>query len=87
MKERNFEWVFNRSIYCTSWKNIIYMIECNKESCKQRHISETEVDLKTLISQHQGSIYTKKLDPPTKKQFNQPGHSKHNLKATVLEKI
>ena len=63
------------------------MIECNKESCKQRHICETEVDLKTWISQHQGSINTKKLDPPTRKQFNQPGHSKHNLKATVLEKI
>ena len=52
------------------------MIECNKVSFKQRHICETEVDLKTWISQHQGSINTKKLDPPTIKQFNQPGQEK-----------
>ena len=63
------------------------MIECNKENCKQRYIGETKFDLKTRISQHLGYINTKKLDQPTGKHFNQPGHSKHNLRATVLKKV
>ena len=54
VKGRNFEWAINRSINCTSGKNIIYMIECNKENCKQRYIGETRFDLKTWISQHLG---------------------------------
>ena len=54
VKGRNFEWAINRSINCTSGKNIIYMIECNKENCKQRYIGETKFDLKTRISQHLG---------------------------------
>ena len=87
VKGRNFDWKINRSINFTSEKNIVYMIECNKERCNQRYIGETKFDLKTRLSQHLGYINTKKLNQPTGNHFNQPGHSKHNLKATVLEKV
>ena len=55
------------------------MIECSKETCKKRYIGETKHDLKTRISQHLGYIDTKKLDEPTGKHCNEPGHSKENL--------
>ena len=63
------------------------MIECNKETCKQRYIGETKYDLKTRLSQHIGYITTKKLNQPTGKHFNQQGHSKANLQVPVLEKV
>ena len=87
VKGNNFKWHINRSMNCTSERNIIYMIECSKETCKKRYIGETKHDLKTRISQHLGYINTKKLDQPTGKHFNEPGHSKANLKTTILEKV
>jgi hypothetical protein len=87
VKGRTFDWKINRNINCTSQKNIIYMIECNKENCNQRYIGETKFDLKTRLSQHLGYINTRILNQPTGNHFNLPGHSKHNLKATVLEKV
>ena len=87
VKGRTFNWKINRGVNCTSEKNIIYMIECNKENCNQRYIGETKLNLKTRLSQHLRYINTKKLNQPTGHHFNQSGHSKHNLKATVLEKV
>ena len=69
---------------CTSEKNFIYMIECSKETCKKKPLYRGNL---TRISQHLGYINTKKLDQPTGKHFNEPGHSKANLKATILEKV
>ena len=87
VKWRDFNWKINGSINCTSEKNIIYMIKCKNEKCNQKYIGETKFDLKTRLSQHLGYINTKKLDQPSGTHFNKPGHSKHNLKATVLENV
>ena len=56
------------------------------ESKVKDEIKISEHDLKTRKSQHILYINTKKLNQPTGKHFNQQGHSKANLQATVLKK-
>ena len=50
------------------------MIECNITKCKEKYIGETHKKLHDRICEHLGYIRTKKIDKPTGKQFNKPGH-------------
>ena len=83
----NFSWFINNNMNCKSHKNIIYMIECNKPTCKQRYIGETERNLFDRICEHIGYIRTEKHEKATGHHFNLPGHSLANMTATILEKV
>ena len=61
----NITWFINSSTNCKSHKNIIYMIECNKQACKQRYIGETDRTLFDRICEHLGYIRTKKHEKAT----------------------
>ena len=69
----SFTWIINNNMNCKSHKNIIYMIECNKPSCKQRYIGETERNLFDRICEHLGYIRTRKHEKATGHHFNLPG--------------
>ena len=86
VKSQHFTWKINTKVNCLTY-NLIYMIECNIERCKQRYIGETERNLKTRISEHIGYINTRKMDKVTGEHFNMPGHSKANMTVTILEKV
>ena len=92
IRGKQFVWKINDDISCES-ENIVYIISCEKENCQQkekvqqRYIGEGERSLKDRICEHLGYIRNKNLNQSTGYHFNLPGHSKNNLKVTVLEKV
>ena len=59
LKGDNFVWKIATTISCKS-KNLVYLIECEKERCRQKYIEETEKTLKDRISDHVSYIRSKK---------------------------
>ena len=84
--KENTYWNINRHVNCQSF-NVIYMIECNKEKCKQKYIGETGRIFKYRLDEHRGYVNTKDDTQATGAHFNQPGHTLANLQATVLELV
>ena len=56
-------------------ENIIYLIQCNKESCHINRYGETEGKAREIISEHRGFINRNKKRFANGEHFNQPGHS------------
>ena len=66
-------------------ENIIYLIQCNKENCQINIYGETKGKAREIISEHRGHTNRNKKRFATCEHFNQPGHSKENMKFTILE--
>ena len=81
-----FTWNLTKEFNCRS-KNIIYMIECKKDKCKQRYIGETERLFKERINEHIGYVRSKNENISTGKHFNEPGHKISDMTFTVLEGV
>ena len=79
-------WRINKKLNCLTF-NSVYMIECDKDKCKQRYIGETKRPIKYRIADHRGYIVNKQLDKATGAHFNLPGHSLANMKFTILEQV
>ena len=86
IKLKKSSWKINSHVNCESF-NIIYLIECNKETCKARYIGQSFRPLKKRFSEHIG--YIKSIFPTqaTGEHFNLPGHSIANAKVTIIEKV
>ena len=80
------EWKIRKHVDCQT-SNIVYMIECQKQTCQLRYIGETIRTLKTRFLEHKGYIKNKKLNQPTGHHFNSPGHSIDDLKIFIIEKV
>ena len=80
------KWSINKRVDCNS-SNIIYLIECNIDTCKERYIGETERRLKDRLADHRAYVTSKVVTQPTGAHFNLPGHSVANLTVTILEKV
>ena len=80
------DWNINKTVNCNSF-NIVYMIECNKEACKQRYIGETKRYFRKRMAEHRGYIQNKNLEQATGAHFNLPGHTVANMKMTVIEQV
>ena len=81
-----FTWSIKKNVNCGT-PNIVYMIECNKDNCKQQYIGQTDKYLRTRILQHIGYIRNKLLNKATGYHFNTPGHSIQNFTVTILEQV
>ena len=68
-----------------STRNICYAITCSVAHCRQQYIGQSGRSLKERLSEHLN--YIDKNVEATGRHFNLPGHSKWDLKATVLEKV
>ena len=86
VKGKDFDWHIMGDINCKS-SNIVYMIECNIERCKQRYVGETHKKLYDRFSEHLGYVRTKKLNKATGAHFNSKGHNISNMTVTILEKV
>ena len=87
LKAGKYTWSINDQVDCEK-ENIIYLIKCNKENCKQnRYVGETERKARERISEHRGYIYRNEKRFATGEHFNQPGHSLDNMKFTILEAV
>ena len=80
------KWSINKRVDCNS-SNIVYLIECNIDTCKERYIGETERRLKDRLADHRAYVTSKVVTQPTGAHFNLPGHSVANLTVTILEKV
>ena len=68
-------------------QNIVYIIKCNIDRCKQTYIGESDRSFKKRISEHLGYMWSQKYNQATGYHFNQPGHIIYNIKVTILEKL
>ena len=66
-------------------QNLIYCIVCTK--CKQNYIGETKRPLKARFGDHLGYVRNNKLNEPTGKHFNLPGHNITMMQISILEKV
>ena len=88
IKHENFKWNIQTSVNCATY-NWCYMVICTKERCTGKdplYIGETERKLKCRICEHLGYINTRNTTQPAGLHFNLPGHSKTDMKVTILEK-
>ena len=80
-------WNFNKKFSCLN-NNIIYLIYCEKERCKENiYIGETGKSLERRLANHRGYVVNNITDRATGAHFNLPGHSLANLKITILEQV
>ena len=86
IKKRNKNWEIHGNLNCQS-KNLVYLIECNKETCKLRYIGETEKSLKDRLSNHIQKIKSIIPTTATGEHFNEIGHSLSNMTITIVETI
>ena len=86
VKAADFTWKINKKVSCGD-SNIVYLIQCEKERCKQKYIGYTHQEFRERMFQHLGYVRNKLLNKATGQHFNLPGHSKNNMKFTILEKV
>ena len=80
-------WSVNKKVSCET-SNVIYMIECQKNGCKEkRYIGETKRPLKYRLADHRGYVNNHITSQATGSHFNSPGHSLTDLKITILELV
>jgi hypothetical protein len=79
-------WKINKKLSCNNY-NIIYLVECNKDTCKQRYIGESKRPLRNRLAEHRGYIVNRHIDKATGAHFTSPGHSVSNLTITILEQV
>ena len=92
MKERKFiktkgkPWKITKNVNCES-TNVIYILECQKEQCKQKYIGETERKFIKRVYEHIGYARNKVISQTTGYHFNLPGHSTEDMKFSIIEKV
>ena len=84
--KENFKWKINNYVTCDTY-NIIYLIQCNKESCMLQYIGESGRSLKLRLADHRGYINNEHMNQPTGAHFNLPGHSISNMNISIIEKV
>ena len=82
----NFKWKITKHVTCESY-NVVCIIQCKKENCKQQYIGETERKLKDRLSDHKGYITNRHMNQPTGAHFNEKGHTIADMKISILEKV
>ena len=84
--KRGTTWKINKRFTCNSY-NVVYMLECSKENCRQRYIGETKRPMKHRLADHRGYIVNKHVDKATGAHFTLPGHTLADLRYTILEQV
>ena len=79
-------WTIISEVNCET-KNLVYLVECNKELGKEKYIDESYKSLKDRTMEHVS--YIKSIFPTkaTGEHFNLAGHSLNNMTITITEKV
>ena len=70
-KNETITWKIERPENCNS-KNVVCMIECDKNNCNQRYIGYTQHKYPERIYHHIGYVRNKQTQKATREQFNSP---------------
>jgi hypothetical protein len=84
IKGNKFVWSINKPLNCKS-TNIVYLLECDKQYCRQRYIGQSDREFKERIYEHIGYARNKIKSKATGHHFSLPGHSEKNMKFTIIE--
>ena len=68
-------------------RNVIYLVECQKDNCRQKYIGETERNFIERVYEHVGYARNQILSQTTGYHFNLPGHSVQDMKFSIIEKV
>ena len=69
IENTNFTWKIRKNVDCNT-TNVIYMIECTKETCKEKYIGESERTVKKRFDEHRGYVKNKIISKATGSHFN-----------------
>ena len=75
----------NYSCNCKT-KGLIYCIQCLK-CLWVEYVGQTGRELQQRFADHRGYVNNKILQKPTGEHFNSAGHSIHDMRITVIEKV
>ena len=81
--EKKFIRKIGRALSCSS-KNIIYLLECDNDDCKQKYIGMT-TDFRERIYQHVGYVRNNIKARAPGAHFNLPGYGMNKIKFTIIE--
>ena len=80
----NYRVDINAKVDCNS-SNVCYALNCMVANCGKQYIGQTSKSLRERLTQHLN--YVDRNMEATGRHFNLPGHSKSDLRATVIEKV
>ena len=86
IKNNNFTWKINKKVSCKD-SNIIYLIECQKDNCKKRYVGFSTRQFSERMGEHLGHVRNKDKSQTMGEHYNLPGHSKNDMKFTIIEKV
>ena len=76
---------------CCSTENCIYYWRCVKPNCKDypenEYVGRTKRKFSQRLGEHRDYIKTDRISEPSGEHFTKPGHSVHDLRGQVLEKV
>ena len=65
IKAPNYTWKINKKKVSCQDSNVIYLIQCEKERCKQQYIGYTQQEFRERMCQHIGYVRNKVLSKAT----------------------
>ena len=77
-------WQHNKKFTCNT-SNVVYLIECKKETCQKRYIGQTGRPLRSRLADHCGYVVNEHDNIATGAHFTSLGHSLSDLTITILE--
>ena len=82
----NFSWNIMKPFNCDT-SNIVYIVFCDKNNCKQQYVGESDRQFRTRMLEHINYVRNKNLKTATGYHFNLPGHSIENMKFSIIEQV
>ena len=79
--------IFLHILFASIGHTLDNAIQCQKERCQQKYIGFTTQQFRDRMCQHLGYIRNKNLNKAIGEHFNLPGHSKNDVKFTIIEKV
>ena len=76
----------NKHFNCNT-ENIVYIIECKKQGCKQQYIGQTMHSLRSRFLDHLGYVRREEISKSTGEHFRSKGHSMADMTISVLEQV
>ena len=86
IKTKEVNWKITKNLNCKV-RNAIYLVECEKETCRQKYIGETGRTFKQRMDDHIGYDRNGRNYQATRAHFNLPGHSINDMKMSIIEKV
>ena len=86
VQSQKFKWQI-RKLYTCNKENIVYVVQCNKDFCKQQNIGESKWEIKERFADHRKYVINNDETKITGTHFNLPVHTVDEMSVVELEKV